>query len=152
MLIEQEDYLRAGLFFAVLIGMACWEVYAPKRKLMITKWLRWQNNLALTIINSILLKIWLPVTATEVAAYAAGNQWGLFNQLPWLPAWLVIMMSIVLLDLAVYGQHVAFHFLLLFGDYIAPIMLLLIWMSRLVCVFIRLKYCFRCCSNWPSLP
>lgn len=75
MLIEQEDYLRAGLFFAVLIGMACWEVYAPKRKLMITKWLRWQNNLALTIINSILLKIWLPVTATEVAAYAAGNQW-----------------------------------------------------------------------------
>ncbi|WP_245654823.1 sterol desaturase family protein [Nitrosomonas mobilis] len=88
--------------------MAYWEVYAPRRKLTVAKWLRWQNNLTLTFINSILLKILLPVTATGVAAYAACNQWGLFNQLVW-PAWLAIIMSIVLLDLAVYGQHVALH-------------------------------------------
>lgn len=108
MLVEQENYLRVGLFLTVLIGMAYWEVYAPRRKLTVAKWLRWQNNLTLTFINSILLKILLPVTATGVAAYAACNQWGLFNQLVW-PAWFAIIMSIVLLDLAVYGQHVALH-------------------------------------------
>lgn len=106
--VEQEHYLRLGLFLTVLIGMACWEIYVPRRKLTVARWLRWRNNLALSFINSILLKILLPVTATGAAAYAASYQWGLFNQLT-LPAWLVIGVSIILLDLAIYGQHVAMH-------------------------------------------
>ena len=34
--------------------------------------------------------------------------WGLFNILP-LPAWLAIPAAVLLLDLTIYGQHVAFH-------------------------------------------
>jgi len=108
MLVEQENYLRISLFLTVLIGMAWWEVCAPRRKLTVAKWLRWRNNLALAFFNSILLKLSIPVAATGIAAYAASNQWGLINQLV-LPAWLAIGMGIVLLDLAIYGQHVAFH-------------------------------------------
>ncbi|MDT8364092.1 MAG: sterol desaturase family protein [Nitrosomonas sp.] len=108
MLVEQESYFRASLFLAVLMGMALWEIYAPKRQLTVAKWLRWRNNLSLTFINSILLKLLLPVTATGIAAYAASNQLGLFNQLT-IPAWLAISLSIIVFDLAIYGQHVALH-------------------------------------------
>lgn len=90
------------------MGVAWWEVSAPRRKLTVAKWLRWRNNLALIFVNAILLRLLIPVTATGMAAYAVGNQWGLFNQIA-LPAWLTVCLSIILLDLAIYGQHLALH-------------------------------------------
>ncbi len=39
---------------------------------------------------------------------AKGHGWGLFNQLQ-LPYWLVVIISVLLLDLAIYLQHVVFH-------------------------------------------
>ncbi len=108
MLLDQESYFRAVFFLVVLIGVAGWEVYVPRRKLLITKWVRWWNNLALMFINTLLLRLLVPVTATGIAAYAADNQWGLFNQLE-MSAWLAVSLSIILLDLAIYGQHLALH-------------------------------------------
>ncbi|HRQ04580.1 MAG TPA: sterol desaturase family protein [Nitrosomonas halophila] len=108
MLAEQEALIRAGCFLGILILMASWEVYAPRRKLTISKWLRWRNNLSLTVLNTILIRLVFPVAGTGMAVYAASNQWGLFNQLE-LPAWLMVGLSLVLLDLVIYGQHLVMH-------------------------------------------
>jgi sterol desaturase/sphingolipid hydroxylase (fatty acid hydroxylase superfamily) len=43
-----------------------------------------------------------------MAFLAESKGWGLFNILP-LPAWLAIPPAVLLLDLTIYGQHVAFH-------------------------------------------
>src|SRR4030095_11960902 len=44
--------------------------------------------------------------AVAIAAEAGG--WGLLNAVP-LPAWIAVPVGVVLLDLAIYFQHVMFH-------------------------------------------
>lgn len=108
MLAEYEITIRLGFFFGVFMLMACWEIYAPKRALTVSKILRWRNNLTLTLLNSLMLRWLFPMAGTGMALYAQFNGWGLFN---WIqaPDWLAILLSIVLLDLAIYWQHVMMH-------------------------------------------
>lgn len=108
MSIEQETLVRAGFFLGILILMMVWEVFSPKRVLTVSRWLRWRNNLSLTVMNAFLLRLVFPVAGTSVAMYAKLNQWGLLNQVD-VPAWLAIGLSIILLDMAVYWQHFMMH-------------------------------------------
>jgi sterol desaturase/sphingolipid hydroxylase (fatty acid hydroxylase superfamily) len=50
----------------------------------------------------------VPVAAVAAAEWARIAGWGAFNLLGW-PLWLEILIAIVVLDLAIYGQHVLFH-------------------------------------------
>jgi len=43
-----------------------------------------------------------------MAFLAQTKGWGLLNMLP-LPAWFALPVAVLLLDLTIYGQHVAFH-------------------------------------------
>ena len=96
------------IFFGVFVLMAVWELLAPRRKLTQSKSARWLNNIALVVVNTVIVRIVFPTAAVGVAAYATDQQWGLFNQLA-APGWLVIVASVVLLDAAIYLQHVMFH-------------------------------------------
>ncbi|MBV8770962.1 MAG: sterol desaturase family protein [Deltaproteobacteria bacterium] len=69
---------------------------------------RWPGNLAIVALNGVLLRILLPATAVSLALLAAHRGWGLLNNLP-LPGWGAFVASMVLLDLAIYLQHVIFH-------------------------------------------
>jgi sterol desaturase/sphingolipid hydroxylase (fatty acid hydroxylase superfamily) len=106
--IEHETALRLGFFFGVFAVMALWEVMAPKRELTSPKALRWTNNLAVTFLNTALLRILLPVTAVWVAVWAHRQGIGLFNALP-VPEVTAGVLSVAILDLAIYTQHVVFH-------------------------------------------
>jgi sterol desaturase/sphingolipid hydroxylase (fatty acid hydroxylase superfamily) len=44
----------------------------------------------------------------SIALFADDRRWGLLNNFP-LPRWIAILTSVVLLDLAIYLQHVMFH-------------------------------------------
>ncbi len=65
-------------------------------------------NLGLSLLNTLLLRLVFPATAVGAAVWAAKSGWGLFNLLP-MPLWLAAVLSFVLLDLAIYGQHRVFH-------------------------------------------
>ena len=113
LLLNHELTVRLGVFFGIFAIIAAWELAAPRRTLRESKPLRWTHNLALTLLNSILVRAALPVAAIGVAALAAERGMGLFN-LFHVPHPLAILLSVLALDLAIYLQHLMFHAVPLF--------------------------------------
>lgn len=107
-ILAQEATLRLTVFIGVLAAMAAWELVAPRRRQEIPRVLRWTNNLALVVIDTIILRLSFPILAVGLALLAEKGGWGLFNTLD-LPLWLSVLLSMLLLDLAIYLQHVLFH-------------------------------------------
>ncbi len=101
--------IRVGSFLAVFAAMALWEIFAPRRKLTLSRGPRWGSNLGLVILNSVMLRFLAPVGALSAAFWAETNGWGLFHSLT-VPYWLAVVLSVVLLDLVIYWQHVMFHY------------------------------------------
>jgi sterol desaturase/sphingolipid hydroxylase (fatty acid hydroxylase superfamily) len=69
---------------------------------------RWLNNIGLVVFNTALLRIVFPVAAVSVAETAQLMQWGLFNLVEVHPA-MALLVSVIVLDAAIYLQHVMFH-------------------------------------------
>lgn len=107
-ILANEPMLRLAVFLGVLVVMAGWELAAPRRRQEIPRVLRWTNNLALVVVDTIILRLTFPILAVGLALMAEARGWGLFNVLD-LPLWLAVLLSILLLDLAIYLQHVLFH-------------------------------------------
>lgn len=107
-LLSHEPLVRAGGFLAVLLVMAVAEAASPRRRREIPRLLRWTNNLALVLLDTLLVRLVFPVLAVGVAMAAEAQGFGLFNRLA-VPGWLAIVASIVILDLVIYLQHVLFH-------------------------------------------
>lgn len=111
--IDHEVPIRLGFFFGILAAMALWEVLTPRRPLTAPKGVRWFTNLTITVGNSALLRAVFPASAAGAAMWAQARGCGLFN-LTGLEQGLAGLASIVLLDLLIYCQHVAFHHIPLF--------------------------------------
>jgi len=107
--LEYETWLRLGSFIGVLLLMLAWEALAPRRPTPQDNWRRQVTNLALVVCNSLLVRLLVPVAAAGVALVAAQRGWGLLHWLA-IPHALAIILAIVLLDLAIYTQHVVFHY------------------------------------------
>lgn len=84
------------------------EFAVPFRALTQSKPRRWLTNLALFAIDTLALRLLVPVVLVGMAALAETRGWGLFNMLGW-PAWLEVTLAILALDLALYLQHWATH-------------------------------------------
>ncbi|MGR3762197.1 sterol desaturase family protein (plasmid) [Roseobacteraceae bacterium NS-SX3] len=109
-LLAAEPALRLAAFLGVLALMAAWEVAAPRRRREIPRLLRWSNNLALVALDTAVLRLLFPVLAVGLAVTAGERGWGLFNSaFAAAPLWVAALISMLLLDLAVYLQHVLFH-------------------------------------------
>ena len=106
--LDQEATIRLACFAGVLLVMAVWEIAAPRRALLMDKPRRWFTNLAIVVADSLALRLLFPFLAVAMAQIAADRGWGLFA-LTDLPFWLEVALAVVLLDLAIYGQHVASH-------------------------------------------
>jgi sterol desaturase/sphingolipid hydroxylase (fatty acid hydroxylase superfamily) len=106
--LAHEPALRLGAFGSMLVVMALWEALAPRRAPTMPKAKRWANNLALVLINSLLVRALFPAAAVGFAAFAEAHSLGLMHirELPGFPA---LIAAVVLLDLAIYLQHVVFH-------------------------------------------
>jgi sterol desaturase/sphingolipid hydroxylase (fatty acid hydroxylase superfamily) len=106
---SHEMAVRVVAFAAVLAAMLAWERLRPRRLRSAGNRLqRWRANLGLVAIDAIAVRLIFPVAAVGAAALAEARGWGLLNALD-LPAWLSFAMALVVLDLAIYAQHVAFH-------------------------------------------
>lgn len=107
-ILSHELAIRLSAFFGIFAIMASWEVHAPRRKLLASKLYRWLSNLGLVLLNTLLLRLIFPAAAVGMASYAVTHGWGLFNAIH-LPVWLAVAVSVVLLDLVIYLQHVMVH-------------------------------------------
>jgi sterol desaturase/sphingolipid hydroxylase (fatty acid hydroxylase superfamily) len=106
--IPHEPAIRAGAFAAVFVAMVLWEVLAPRRALTAPKALRWLNNLAVLVLGAALSRLVAPAAVVGAAIVAEREAWGLFNLVA-VPPMLAVAASILLLDLTVWGQHLAMH-------------------------------------------
>ncbi len=108
-LLSHEPMSRALAFVLIFIVVASAERLAPRRLLTVTKSIRWTSNIGLVIINTFVVRLLVPLMAAGIALVAENQGWGLLNLLE-IPTWAGILLAIVLLDLAIYLQHVVFHF------------------------------------------
>jgi sterol desaturase/sphingolipid hydroxylase (fatty acid hydroxylase superfamily) len=106
--LKQEPLIRFAFFAGILALVALGELLAPRRRLVAKKPLRWASNLGLVALNSVLARVLFPIGAVGIALMSEENGWGLFNNMA-APYWLAVPLAVVLLDLAIYLQHVMFH-------------------------------------------
>ncbi len=107
-ILAAEPTIRLAAVLGVLSAMALWEVAAPRRRLDIPRVIRWTNNITLVVIDTAILRLSFPILAVGLAAVAEERGWGLFNNIG-APTWVAMVVSMLLLDLAIYLQHVMFH-------------------------------------------
>ena len=107
-LLSNEPLIRLAAFGGILATMAAWEVYAPRREQRLGRGTRWPGNIAVVVLDTLLVRLAFPITAVGLALLAEARGWGLFNVFA-VPAWAAIPLGVILLDLAIYLQHVLFH-------------------------------------------
>ena len=105
---EQEVYWRLGVFFAILLAMALWETVLPKRTWRLPRMRRWTHHILLSALNTVVVRVVIPLTAAAYALTLQGSHVGILNWLP-LPNWVAVVVGVLVLDLAIYFQHVWFH-------------------------------------------
>jgi sterol desaturase/sphingolipid hydroxylase (fatty acid hydroxylase superfamily) len=108
-----ELVLRLGFFAGALILFSSLEALFPRRDRELPRQKRWLTHLGITIIDSLVVRLLGPLTAIAVALWASINGIGLLNLIK-LPLWLEIIMAFILLDFAIYLQHVMSHRLPIF--------------------------------------
>jgi len=112
LLLANETVIRLVFFIGILAIMAACELVAPRRALTRPKWLRWYANLGIVALNTVVLRLVFPVAAVGVAAYVQDHGWGLLGFLGLIGYWtnaILIVASVIVLDLAIYLQHVMVH-------------------------------------------
>lgn len=107
---QNEMGLRLGFFFGILVLMVIVEYLYPRRAQKINITMRRVRNLSLVFINTIVARAVIPFTAASVSIYSEQQQIGLFHHLS-MPFILLVIISVVLLDLIIYLQHVGFHYI-----------------------------------------
>jgi sterol desaturase/sphingolipid hydroxylase (fatty acid hydroxylase superfamily) len=107
-LFAYEPFIRLGAFGGVFVVMAIWELVGPRRQQAVGRGWRWPNNLGVVVVDTLLVRILFPTTAIGLALIAEARGFGLFNVIA-LSAVVGVVVSVIVLDLAIYLQHVLFH-------------------------------------------
>ena len=102
---------RLGVFVGLFALFATLEALAPRRTRSQPRNTRWFTNLSIVVLDTLALRalaIALPLLAVGAAVDAGRMGWGLFNTLDW-PLWLEVVLAILILDLAIWAQHLVTH-------------------------------------------
>ncbi|WP_028316620.1 sterol desaturase family protein [Desulfatibacillum aliphaticivorans] len=113
LILQHEMLVRLGSFFGVFLLMALWEVLAPKRSLNASKPKRWAANLGITATGTLAVRYLFSAGATGFAILAQEKGWGVLALIE-APYWLKVLGAFLVLDFAIYMQHMVFHHLPLF--------------------------------------
>ena len=107
-ILGHEPAIRLGIFLGILFAMAVWEALAPRRPRSVSRWRRWPSNLGLVVLNTVSVRLAIPVTAVALAILGEQGGWGALNAVA-LPGWVRVVVSVLVLDLVIYLQHALFH-------------------------------------------
>lgn len=108
---ENEALIRMTVFLGLFALFAALEAWAPRRARSQPITSRWTTNWAIIIVDTLALRalaIALPLLAVGAAVDAGNNGWGLFNAIG-LPVWIEVVMAILILDFAIWLQHLITH-------------------------------------------
>jgi sterol desaturase/sphingolipid hydroxylase (fatty acid hydroxylase superfamily) len=105
-----NDFSQYGLALSVLVFavLALLEAIAPRKQRAMQRGHRWFTNITIIVLDSIVIRLMGPVAAIGAASFAAQQGIGLFHWIN-LPIWAAFILSLILLDLAIYAQHVLTH-------------------------------------------
>lgn len=105
--LHYEPQFRLIIFVSTFIIIFSWELLAKKRpsELSVNRTL---TNFLLMVINSLALRLVMPILAIELAFQLETKGFGILQQIA-LPKFATFLISLTLLDLAIYIQHVIFH-------------------------------------------
>jgi len=112
-ILEHEPFIRFCFFFGILVLMAMWELIAPRRPLTTSKASRWISNLGIVLMDTLAVRLILPLQAVGLALFVEAHGWGILNNVI-LPPWMKIILGVLGLDLVIYLQHAMFHALPVF--------------------------------------
>ena len=106
--LANEPLVRLFVFAGIFAVMAAWEILAPRREQKLARGARWPSNIGVVVLDTVLVRLVFPTTAVGLALLTEARGWGLFNALE-LPIWASVPLAVMVLDLAIYLQHVLFH-------------------------------------------
>lgn len=103
-----EASTRLIIFLSIFAAMAIFEAFSQRHQRRQGRVVRWPVNLGLAVIDIGVQRLTLGAAAYGAAVYADVAGFGLFNMVA-VPFWLEMLVALVLLDLAIWSQHVASH-------------------------------------------
>ncbi|MGV8855483.1 MAG: sterol desaturase family protein [Devosia sp.] len=107
-----EPVIRLGAFLLIFGTLAIVELAHPRLErpemAAALKTRRWLTNVGMLVISSVALRILFPAAAVGAALWAEADGIGLFHLME-VPIWLAAMISIIVLDLAVWFAHLLSH-------------------------------------------
>jgi sterol desaturase/sphingolipid hydroxylase (fatty acid hydroxylase superfamily) len=103
-----EAAIRFGIFLTIFAAVALAEWRFPKRDRVQSRTERWRINIGMLVFDVVAQRLTVGAAAFAAATYAEAHGWGLFNLLPW-PGWIEGLLAFLILDFAIYLQHVATH-------------------------------------------
>ncbi len=110
--LANETLIRASAFASVFLLMLAAEALWPRRRLVMARAVRWPTNLAIIALGNLSVRILTmapaPLAAAAVAVMVERHGVGVL-QLMAAPTWAKVLIGVLLLDLAIWAQHVAFH-------------------------------------------
>src|SRR6185503_16374035 len=106
--LDHEPLIRLASFFGVLLLLAGCEIIFPRRPRTMLRRSRWPANIGVAFIDTMVVRLIIPTGAVGFAMLVENHGWGMFHWLC-LPFVLNTILSIVFLDLIIYGQHWVFH-------------------------------------------
>lgn len=106
---NHEALFRLGAFALVLLLMLLWEATDPRRTPSLG-WNRRLNNLALVSMDVVLVRLLVPIATATMAEISITRSWGLFNIVD-VGFWPAFFLSLLFMDLLIYGQHVIMHYI-----------------------------------------
>lgn len=96
------------LFSGTFLAIAVWESFRPRATLNWPTQYRWGRHAMILAISAMAQTALFRVTPVVVAASVSGSRFGILNR-AWMPFPVRCAAAILLLDLARYGLHRAFH-------------------------------------------
>ena len=106
--LDIQNIIRPSVALGIFTLMICWEYFSPRRQQNISRKQRWPINIGLALLNMIIMRLTVGSIAYLSAINAESLSWGLLNQFS-APSWLKIVITLLLLDFAIYCQHIVSH-------------------------------------------
>jgi len=103
-----ETIIRLSFALGIFSLMICWEYFSPRRQQSTARIKRWPVNIGLALFNMTLMRFTVGGIAFLSAINAQENAIGLLNQFA-APYWLNFLITLLLLDFAIYCQHIVSH-------------------------------------------
>lgn len=107
-LLTHEPLVRLTCSAAIFALLLLSELIVPRRHRPVQRRKRWPANFGIAILDSLIVRVFLPTGAVGLAVFARTHGWGLFNAVGW-PYWAEVVVAVIVLDAAIYFQHRLFH-------------------------------------------